>query len=65
MRTALTLQLAAGFVVTVLTVRLVPVVREADTWSWAFALLAPGPLLGVFAMQRLQTLLPVRSSPQD
>ena len=51
--TALTLQLAAGFTLTVLTIFLIPVVTDAWTWRWAFALLVPGPLLGAVAMARL------------
>ncbi|MFK8025761.1 MAG: MFS transporter [Ilumatobacter sp.] len=51
--TALTLQLAAGFVLTVFTIFLVPVVRDAAGWGWAFALLVPGPILGAWAMRRL------------
>ncbi|MFV2039637.1 MAG: MFS transporter, partial [Acidimicrobiales bacterium] len=51
--TALTLQLAAGFVLTVFTIFLVPVVRDAHGWGWAFLLLAPGPLLGMWAMRTL------------
>jgi MFS family permease len=51
--TALTLQLALGFVLTVITIWLVPVLQDRLTWRWAFAFLAPGPLLGVVAMLRL------------
>ncbi|MEZ5236731.1 MAG: MFS transporter [Acidimicrobiales bacterium] len=51
--TALTLQLAMGFVLTVFTIFLVPVVRDASSWGWAFLLLVPGPALGVVAMARL------------
>ncbi len=51
--TALTVQLAAGFVLTVFTIFLVPVVRDAHGWGWAFLLLAPGPALGVWAMHAL------------
>lgn len=51
--TALTLQLALGFTLTVLTIWLVPVVQEALTWRWAFAVLAAGPAVGVWAMYRL------------
>jgi len=51
--TALTMQLAAGFVLTVFTIFLVPVVRDAAGWGWAFTLLVPGPLLGAWAMYRL------------
>jgi hypothetical protein len=51
--TALTAQLAIGFTLTVATIWLVPVVRDAAGWWWALALLAPGPALGVVAMARL------------
>jgi len=54
--TALTLQLAVGFVLTVFTIFLVPVVRDALGWGAAFALLVPGPLLGVVAMRRLASM---------
>jgi MFS family permease len=51
--TALTLQLAIGFTLTVATIWLVPVLRESRGWIWAFGVLAPGPALGVIAMLRL------------
>jgi MFS family permease len=53
--TALTLQLALGFVLTVLTIFLVPVVRDASNWGFAFMLLAPGPIVGAFAMRASTT----------
>ena len=53
-RTAVTLQLAMGFTLTVITIWLVPVVRDASSWGWAFLLLAPGPALGIAAMWRLR-----------
>ncbi|CAN5255770.1 MFS transporter [soil metagenome] len=52
--TALTLQLAIGFTLTVATIWLVPLVQGAAGWWWAFAILAPGPALGVVAMLRLR-----------
>ncbi|HUH07087.1 MAG TPA: MFS transporter [Egibacteraceae bacterium] len=54
--TALTLQLAIGFTLTVATIWLIPILRDALTWRWAFAFLAPGPLLGMLAMLRLSRL---------
>jgi len=51
--TALTLQLAIGFTLSIATVWLIPIVEETLTWRWTFALLAPGPALGVVAMLRL------------
>jgi MFS family permease len=52
--TALTLQLALGFTLTALSIALVPVVAAHWGWSVVFVLLAPGPLLGAWAMGRLQ-----------
>ena len=51
--TALTLQTSAGFLLTMVSMRLVPPVSAAAGWQWAFLFLAPGPLLGVLAMRRL------------
>jgi MFS family permease len=52
--TALALQLAVGFALTVVTIWLVPYWEEAVGWEWAFAFLAPGPALGIAAMLRLR-----------
>jgi MFS family permease len=54
--TALTLQLALGFTLTVATIWLIPVFETETGWRWAFAFLAPGPLLGIAAMLRLRSL---------
>ena len=54
--TAVTMQLAIGFTLTVVTIFLVPVVRDASGWWLAFALLVPGPVLGIVAMRRLERL---------
>ena len=53
--TALTLQLAMGFTLSVATLWLIPVLVDAVSWRWAFAFLAPGPALGVLAMRRLES----------
>jgi hypothetical protein len=52
--TALTLQLAVGFTLTVFTIFLVPVLRDTWGWGWAFLFLAPGPMLGAWAMRALR-----------
>jgi MFS family permease len=52
--TALSMQLAVGFTLTVATIWLIPVLENAFGWRWAFAFLAPGPALGVVAMLRLR-----------
>jgi MFS family permease len=54
--TALTLQLAAGFTITVATIWLIPLLQATIGWRWAFAFLAPGPIAGILAMQRLRSL---------
>lgn len=60
--TALTLQLALGFALTVVTIWLVPVLESAVTWRWAFLLLVPGPVLGHLAMGRLQRIQQAQAS---
>ena len=57
MGTALTLQTSMGFLLTLASIRLVPLLVEWVGWQWAFVFLAPGPLAGIWAMGRL------RSSP--
>jgi MFS family permease len=52
--TALTMQLAVGFTLTVATIWLVPLLADELGWRWAFAFLVPGPALGVVAMLRLR-----------
>jgi MFS family permease len=54
--TALTLQLAAGFLVTIATIWLIPILETAIGWRWAFAFLAPGTVMGILAMLRLKSL---------
>ncbi len=51
--TALTLQTAVGFLLTLVTIRLVPALAADHGWQWAFPVLALGPLAGVMAMVRL------------
>lgn len=52
--TALTLQICAGFLLTMVSMRLVPVAAGAIGWRWAFLLLVPGPFLGAWAMKRME-----------
>jgi MFS family permease len=51
--TALTLQMCGGFLLTLATIRLTPIVAAWIGWQWAFLLLAPGPALGTLAMLQL------------
>jgi MFS family permease len=51
---AVTFQMAVGFLITIVSINLIPVLRDALGWRWAFAFLALGPLLGCLAMWRLR-----------
>lgn len=51
--TALTAQTAIGFLLTVVTIQLIPVAADAFGWRYAFLLLAPGPVIGAIAMSVL------------
>ncbi|WP_440988318.1 MFS transporter [Haloarchaeobius baliensis] len=52
--TALTLQTAIGFLLTTVSIQLVPVLVGVVGWRWAFAPLALGPALGTLSMLRLR-----------
>jgi MFS family permease len=52
--TMLTVQTAQGFLLTLVTIHLLPYAVDWLGWRWAFATLAIGPLLGVVAMARLR-----------
>lgn len=52
--TALTLQTSLGFLLTLVTIWSLPQIVNAVTWKWAFAFLALGPIIGVWAMQALR-----------
>jgi MFS family permease len=50
---ALTLQTSMGFLLTLATIQLIPVLVGAVGWAWAFPILAGGPAFGIAAMARL------------
>ncbi|MFL5609044.1 MAG: MFS transporter [Gemmatimonadaceae bacterium] len=52
--TALTLQTSIGFLLTTITIQLVPVVAGVAGWRYAFPILAVGPALGIAAIRRLR-----------
>ena len=54
--TALTLQMCVGFLLTTISIELIPKIVDMVTWRYAFMILAPGPFLGVLAMLRLRRL---------
>jgi MFS family permease len=54
--TALTIQTCLGFLLTIVSIKLIPRFVDAIGWRYAFMILAPGPLCGVIAMLRLRAL---------
>ena len=52
--TALTVQTSLGFLLTLLTIRLIPSVEAHIGWRWAFTVLAIGPAAGIWAMATLR-----------
>ncbi|HEX7140706.1 MAG TPA: MFS transporter, partial [Vicinamibacterales bacterium] len=51
--TALTVQLCAGFLLTMVSIRLVPVIAAKIGWQWVFLCLVPGPVAGALAVGAL------------
>jgi hypothetical protein len=45
--------MCGGFLLTMATIRLLPIVAGWISWQWAFLLLVPGPVLGTMAMLKL------------
>jgi hypothetical protein len=54
MGTQLTTQTAMGFLLTLASIQLVPIIRDAAGWGWAFGMLALGPVVGIVAMASLK-----------
>ncbi len=56
MGTALTLQTCLGFLLTTISIHLIPQLVSMVGWRFAFIALAPGPIFGVLSMFRLRSL---------
>jgi MFS family permease len=54
--TALTIQTSLGFLLTMVSIQLVPPVVGVVGWPYAFPILALGPVFGIAAIQRLRGL---------
>jgi MFS family permease len=54
--TALTLQICLGFLLTTISIELIPKLVSVVSWRYAFSILAVGPLFGVISMLRLRRL---------
>ncbi|MBA3889608.1 MAG: MFS transporter [Gemmatimonadaceae bacterium] len=53
--TALTIQTSIGFLLTTVTIQVIPPLVERVGWPWAFPILAIGPALGIWSIRRLRT----------
>jgi MFS family permease len=51
--TALTIQTSAGFLLTMASIRLLPIAAQIVGWQWVFICLVPGPVFGVLALRGL------------
>lgn len=61
--TALTVQTSLGFLLTMVSIQLVPPVQHLVGWRWAFAMLAVGPVFGIAAIRALARVR--RSDPRS
>jgi MFS family permease len=54
--TALTVQTGLGFLLTLVTIQIIPFLTDAIGWDYAFIVLAIGPAFGIWSMLRLRRL---------
>ena len=54
--TVLTMQTCSGFLLTLITIRLLTPLTDAYGWGVAFAILAAGPVFGIASMLRLRAM---------
>jgi MFS family permease len=59
--TALTVETCSGYLLTMLTIRVVPELAAVVGWRWVFLALIPGPIFGSWAMGRLKRIASVGS----
>lgn len=52
--TAVTFQMSIGFMITIFSINLIPVLQKQLGWEWVFAILSIGPILGIIAMLKLK-----------
>ena len=58
--TALTMQVSMGFLLTTVTIQIIPPLVNLVGWQWAFPVLAVGPVLGITSIRRLSALTATR-----
>ncbi|HNZ87884.1 MAG TPA: MFS transporter, partial [Methanofastidiosum sp.] len=56
MGTAVTIQLAIGFFISIVSIKLIPLVVDIISWKYAFSILFLGPLLGIISFLRLKAI---------
>jgi len=54
--TALTVQTTLGFLLTLISIRIIPPLVEIIGWEWVFVALAPGPVFGIWSMLQLRRM---------
>jgi MFS family permease len=54
---ALTLQTAIGFAITIASIQLIPIVEGFVGWRYAFSILSIGPLLGILSMIKFKLII--------
>ena len=54
--TALTIQTSMGFLLTLVTIGLLPTALGLIGWRWAFLILIPGPIFGITSMMKLRRM---------
>jgi MFS family permease len=52
--TALTFQMCIGFLITIFSINLIPIIKSFVGWEWVFAFLAIGPIFGIFSMVKFK-----------
>jgi len=48
--TALTFQMCIGFLITIFSINLIPIIQKVVGWEWVFSILAIGPILAIVSM---------------
>ena len=56
MGTALTVQTSLGFLLTMVTIRVIPPIVEQTGWQYVFMILTLGPVFGIWSMWKLRKL---------
>lgn len=56
MGTAVTIQLAIGFFISIISIKLIPIVVDIISWKYAFSILFLGPLFGIISFLRLRPI---------